>query len=453
MACIIILHELPLKLPLDFAMTTYTATQLDAMKPVVKNQDVTIEKLGLGKGCLLLRIQPDGKKIFYYRYFQDGKKRFVQLGSFNTKGKRNWDGNRGSEIGLSAAKEGARSVAHIVEEHGDIVSYEAKQAELEAAKNQQGSFADLLDLYVQHLKDTGTVRVNKVEGTLNKHVRAAFPRLLKKRANEITPTDIQTVLAKLVVQGITRQVNLLRGYLMAAFNLAARHDNDPRRLAAGSTGFSLTSNPVALVPAITVFNRVGERSLSKDELLLFLSALDSAPQVPAAFLKLLIALGGQRIEQLLRAEWTDFDFENRVLTLKDGKGRPGLGVRDHLVPLTDWALVILQPLSQINGGIHPFTTIGNKRMDVGTPSKLVLKIAKKLNAEHNIPMFRGGDIRRTCETLLASIGIQKEVRAQLLSHGRSSGVQAKHYDRYAYLPEKREALEKWHSFLGAGRKP
>ncbi|QWF69718.1 tyrosine-type recombinase/integrase [Methylomonas paludis] len=428
-------------------MTTFTATQLDAIKPTAKTQDVTIEKLGLGKGCLLLRVQPDGKKVFYYRHFQEGKKRFVQIGSFNTKGKRNWDGNRGAEIGLSAAKDGARAIANIVEEHGDIISYESKQAEQEAAKRQQGSFADLLELYIQHLNDAGTVRVNKVEGTINKHVRSAFPRMLTKRANEITPTDIQTILAKLVQQGVTRQVNLLRGYLMASFNLAARHDNDPRRLASGSTGFSLTSNPVALVPAITVFNRAGERSLSKEELLLFLSVLETAPEIPAAFLKLLVALGGQRIEQLLRADWSDYDFINRVLTLRDGKGRPGLGVRDHLVPLTDRALEILEPLRQINSGCHPFTTIGGKRMDVGTPSKLVQKIAKQLNTDYDVPLFRGGDIRRTCETLLASIGVQKEVRAQLLSHGRSSGVQAKHYDRYAYLPEKLEALEKWEFFL------
>jgi hypothetical protein len=43
--------------------------------------------------------------------------------------------------------------------------------------------------------------------------------------------------------------------------------------------------------------------------------------------------------------------------------------------------------------------------------------------------------------------VSKEIRAQLLSHGRSTGVQAKHYDCYAYLPEKREALEKWQTFL------
>ena len=44
-------------------------------------------------------------------------------------------------------------------------------------------------------------------------------------------------------------------------------------------------------------------------------------------LKLLISPDRRRIKQLLRAEWKDFDFENRVLTFKDGKGRPGLGVK------------------------------------------------------------------------------------------------------------------------------
>jgi hypothetical protein len=46
------------------------------------------------------------------------------------------------------------------------------------------------------------------------------------------------------------------------------------------------------------------------------------------------------------------------------------------------------------------------------------------------------------ETQLASLGVNLETRAQLLSHGRS-GVQAKHYDRHTYIAEKRRALNKW----------
>ncbi|MNN75098.1 hypothetical protein D3C81_1913690 [compost metagenome] len=52
----------------------------------------------------------------------------------------------------------------------------------------------------------------------------------------------------------------------------------------------------------------------------------------------------------------------------------------------------------------------------------------------------------TAETLLAHLGVTADVRAWLLSHGRS-GVQAKHYDRYSYLPEKQAALEQWGRYL------
>src|SRR5262249_35784072 len=52
------------------------------------------------------------------------------------------------------------------------------------------------------------------------------------------------------------------------------------------------------------------------------------------------------------------------------------------------------------------------------------------------------DIRRTCETMLAAMGISKDLRAQIQSHGLG-GVQDRHYDRHEYMDEKRGALEAW----------
>jgi hypothetical protein len=67
---------------------------------------------------------------------------------------------------------------------------------------------------------------------------------------------------------------------------------------------------------------------------------------------------------------------------------------------------------------------------------------KKKGLTNPIEKFTFRDIRRTCETQLGSIGINKDLRAHVLSHGRS-GVRDKHYDKYAYLKEKRRALNKW----------
>ena len=49
-------------------------------------------------------------------------------------------------------------------------------------------------------------------------------------------------------------------------------------------------------------------------------------------------------------------------------------------------------------------------------------------------------------SMLASLGVSSDVRAQLQSNGLG-GVQARHYDRHDYALEKRAAIELWASHL------
>jgi hypothetical protein len=51
---------------------------------------------------------------------------------------------------------------------------------------------------------------------------------------------------------------------------------------------------------------------------------------------------------------------------------------------------------------------------------------------------------KDCETMLAKMGISKDLRAQILSHALS-GVQDRHYDKHQYIEEKRKALEAWNT--------
>lgn len=68
--------------------------------------------------------------------------------------------------------------------------------------------------------------------------------------------------------------------------------------------------------------------------------------------------------------------------------------------------------------------------------------------------FELRDLRRTCETMLAALGVSSDIRAQIQSHGLG-GVQKRHYDRHEYMLEKRATLQKWGRQLNritAGRK-
>jgi integrase len=117
---------------------------------------------------------------------------------------------------------------------------------------------------------------------------------------------------------------------------------------------------------------------------------------------------------------------------------------------TKMALDVLEPLRVQNGrAAGPFVTRGEQSLHPSSVSKVVTEVWTRLAAEdaqtgveNPIPSFVFRDLRRTCETQLASLGVNLETRAQLLSHGRS-GVQAKHYDRHTYIAEKRRALNKW----------
>jgi hypothetical protein len=86
-------------------------------------------------------------------------------------------------------------------------------------------------------------------------------------------------------------------------------------------------------------------------------------------------------------------------------------------------------------------------MVVETLSKAVADVSAKLTETKKIASFGQRDLRRTVETMLQKLGVDKEVRAHLLSHGRNQGVQGVHYERYDFLDEKRRALRKWATHL------
>ena len=85
-------------------------------------------------------------------------------------------------------------------------------------------------------------------------------------------------------------------------------------------------------------------------------------------------------------------------------------------------------------------------MDPRTISKFLQAVRRAMIEAGEASDFQLSDLRRTCETRLAELGISKDLRAQIQSHGLG-GVQARHYDRYDYLPEKRAALEAWAAWL------
>src|SRR5437879_3110744 len=94
-----------------------------------------------------------------------------------------------------------------------------------------------------------------------------------------------------------------------------------------------------------------------------------------------------------------------------------------------------------------FSSDGKRALRPETVSTIVTEISGAMvKAKEAREEFQLRDIRKTCETMLAALGISSDVRGMLQSHGLG-GVQKRHYDFHKYALEMRAALEKWQRHL------
>ena len=207
-------------------------------------------------------------------------------------------------------------------------------------------------------------------------------------------------------------------------------------------------NPVSLVPRIASYDRMGDRTLSADEIRVYVRLLNAVPgPLTQAFLQFHILTGGQRPRQLIAAPWTSYNLADGVVSIIDGKGRGA--AREHLVPLLPDAIRILHEVKKISGDFTaPFMNRKDTSLRLETLVKAVTAIATtEIDGELVFEKrFTLRDIRRTVETRMVDLGISNEVRSQLLSHDRG-GKTEQTYNTNTYLPQKRKALRAWVNFL------
>lgn len=369
---------------------------------------------------LCVRITESGAKSYVFRGKISGSSLRITIGSTDS-------------TSLDNARAEARRLKNLIEKGIDPRELAREKAESKAAaakaieKRRTHTLAALCTAYVDHLRAKGKQKTSRdVKSLFKVHVIEAWPDYATLPANEVTSHQIAAIIRKVREAGKERTAGMLRNCITAAYNAARRAPFDSS-MPSALIEFEVTTNPAEVVPCIPV-NR-GSRVLSVHELKAYMAGLgdDAAGQA----LRVALFSGGQRAAQLLRATPGDFNPDTGTLRLWDTKGKRSLP-REHLIPLGPKAAKIVGAL------------VAGKQDDeslFGVQSQTLGNRVSELSAKCSAP-FDLRDIRRTVETQLASMGIHKDTRAQLLSHG-ISGVQAAHYDRYEYFNEKRNALIAW----------
>jgi integrase len=201
-----------------------------------------------------------------------------------------------------------------------------------------------------------------------------------------------------------------------------------------------------------------ERTLTDAELTAFWRACRRL-EYPEREAYQLLALTGLRLNEAVQASWPEIDLDKRNWTIPAARMKgTNKKAREHLVPLTDALVKIIEKVPTFHHGEFLFTTTnGRKPIVLGSKAKhsldvLMLEELQKAAAlrgddpaKVKLAHWTNHDLRRTCRTMLSALKIPTRVAEAVLSHAQP-GV-AGTYDRHDYREEKLEALQKWGDYV------
>jgi len=147
----------------------------------------------------------------------------------------------------------------------------------------------------------------------------------------------------------------------------------------------------------------------------------------------LLALTGQRRQEIVALTRDEIDFDARVLRFQGFRTKNG---KPHTVHISCPALAILERLPMTNS----FLLSSNAAASFQNFSAY----KRELDALSGVIGWRLHDLRRTCVSGMARLGVAPHIADKILNHqtGTISGVAAV-YQRYEFMEERTYALERW----------
>src|SRR5215469_11431680 len=268
---------------------------------------------------------------------------------------------------------------------------------------------------------------------LERHLTYHALPLHRLRLSEIDRRTIALRLAEVETASGPTARNRVRASLSAFFNWAVREG-------------LLDGNPV------TGTARADERG-SRDRVLTQAELAElwaGLPQGDFGEIVRLLALTGQRREEIGALRWSEVDLDRGLIVLPAERTK---NLRQHEVPLSRQAKAILERQPKRKGRDFVFG-IGEAGFSGWSKSKERLDQAlldKRKAADRRakpLPSWHLHDLRRTAATQMAELGVQPWIIETILNHvsGHKAGV-AGVYNRSKHTDAMREALQNYADWL------
>ena len=179
-----------------------------------------------------------------------------------------------------------------------------------------------------------------------------------------------------------------------------------------------------------------DRVLTNNELV---SVIRAARQIGGAYggIVEMLVLTGQRREEVAQMVGDEIDFNSRTWTLPGSRTKNG---KPHIVHLSEACIKLIKRASR--SGSYVFSISGVRPFQNFTNAKRVL------DELSGVTGWRLHDLRRTCVSGMARLGVPSHVADKILNHqsGTISGVAAV-YQRHDFLAERKLALERWGQYI------
>jgi len=366
---------------------------------------------------LYLQVGPTGGKSWLFRYTLRGKAREMGLGAVGV-------------LSLADARDVASSVRRTLAAGADPLEVREAEKRRQAAEASNGmTFAECASAYIE---------AHKPGWRSEKHA-AQWPSTIKTYAEPVFGAEpVQAINLDMVLKALEpiwqtkpETATRLRGRIEAILDWAAVR------------GYRPTDNPARwkghlnkLLPSRSKVQRIQHHAaLPYEEIGTFMAELRQRKEGAARALELTI-LTASRTSEVLNATWDEFDLEGRVWCIPGKRMKSG---KDHRVPLSDAAMVILTEMAKVSLGAFVFP--GRRR---GRPlsNMVFLQLMKRmgradLTAHGFRSTFRDWAAERTA--------FAREVAEMALAHTIGDKVEAA-YRRGDLFEKRRELTEAWSNF-------
>ena len=413
-----------------------TAAGIRTMRPAPERREIRDG----GAVGLYLVVQPSGHKSFALRFRRPNRKPAkLVLGPFDPSAEGKGDPVIGQPLTLVAARQLAADLSRERARGRDVVAdhkaekHRRRAEVVERAANTFGQAAK--DFIEGHAKTKtrqwqATARVLGFAAT-GEVIRGSLADIWADRpVADIDGHDIYNVVEEARTRGVP-------GWAMKKDGPS---DSRARHLfSALSTMFTwlhrhrrVEANPCAGVHRPEPGGS-RDRVLTDAEIAKFWHAA-SAERHVGSLLKLLL-LTGARLNEAAGLRRSELSDDGATWTLPAARSK---NKRAHVVPLSAQARGLIAAVPNLGSDLL-WTTTGTT--PVSGWSKIKLRLDR---AMVDVPPWRLHDLRRTCATGMAEIGIAPHVIEAVLNHvsGPKGGV-AGVYNRASYAAEKKAALERW----------